>query len=386
MKLAVYAILAMLIIPLNSGLSADESATVIVRAHRLHTGTGEVLTPGSVLIRGGKIADVAAAHEVEGAKIIAVPVLIPGLVDAASRTGLGSQDAERTKELTPDLVVESVIDWADRDFAEQLSNGTTSVQISPGTGNVIAGRPCIAKTIGDPEKRVIVRQSGLLISVCSDPASGNAARSRPDSIYVRQPTNRMGVIWMLRSTFQATAAGKESSPVLQEVVAGKIPVFAVSRTQYDIQALMTVADEFGFHPILVGGQEAWQVTDELAAHKTSVILQRTTPGANRGDEGTRLCADNSVKLHAAGIPFCHAEGDLLDQARFAVRYGLAPEVALQSITSFPASILKIDDRVGSIAVGKDADLVAMDGNPLEFTTAIQWVMVDGAIQFEQAGN
>jgi imidazolonepropionase-like amidohydrolase len=70
---------------------------------------------------------------------------------------------------------------------------------------------------------------------------------------------------------------------------------------------------------------------------------------------------------------------LLDQARFAVRYGLSPEVALQAITCTPARLLGVDSRVGTLEAGLDADLLALDGDPLELTTSIAWVLVDGKI-------
>jgi len=151
-------------------------------------------------------------------------------------------------------------------------------------------------------------------------------------------------------------------------------------------ALMTLADEFSLQPILIGGQESWKVTDKLAERRMPVILQRNTPGSARGSERTRVSGDMAARLQAAGIPFCLSGGDLLEQIRFAVRYGLEEKAALAAVTSSPAAILGIDDRVGTIQAGRDADFVALDGPPLEFTTAITWVMVAGVIQFEQAGN
>lgn len=374
----------------------EESAVVMIHADAVHTGTGQVLSPGSVLIRDGKIAEVGENLSADGARILNVKTLIPGLVDASSRSGLGRLDDEVTKEITPELFSSSVVDWTDRDFAEQIAAGTTCINLCPSTSNVVAGISTAVKTAGRGSggihaERIVCERTGLMISVCSDPASGNTSRSRPDSIYVRQPTNRMGVVWMLRSTFHkartADAASVESQlTTVQEALSGTLPLFAVSRTQYDIQALMTLSDEFDFRPVLIGGQEAWQVTEELAERQIPVILHRTVPGSSRGDERTRVCADMAARLQAAGIPFCLAEGDLLDQARFAVRTGLPAASALAAITSSPAEILGIGDRVGSIAVGKDADLVALDGAPLAFTTSVQWVMVDGTLQFEQADN
>ena len=369
----------------RSGAVMGDDA-ILIKSEELHTGTGEVLRPGCVLIKDGKIIEVGESLTAEGAKVIEVKSLIPGFVDAASRVGVNRLDDERTDEITPDLASASIVDWRDNEFLEQLAVGTTCVHLTPWTSNVVAGLSSAVKTFGATDKRVVANRTGLAISVCSDPASGNNSRSRPDSIYVRQPTNRMGVVWMLRNAFHATQNGKLDSAAMKDVTAGTLPIFAVSRTQYDIQALMTLADEFSFHPILIGGQECWKVTDEIAERKMSVILQRVIPGSSRGDERTRISADMAARLNKAGVTFCLSGGDLLDQMRFAIRFGLPAESALATITSSPAAILKIDDRVGSISAGKDADLVALNGNPLEFTTAIQWVMVDGAIQFEQAGN
>lgn len=367
------------------GIAAEENV-VLIQAETLMTGKGEVLSPGSVLIKDGKILEVGAGLSADGAKVVQVKCLIPGLIDAAARTGVSSLDNERTEEITPDLVSSAIVDWTDKEFAQHTASGTTCVHLTPGTSNVIAGLAGAVKTSGPLDGRIVAAKTGLAISVCSDPASGNTSRSRPDSIYVRQPTNRMGVVWMLRSAFHSTQAGKFDSPAMKLAAAGELPIFAVSRTHYDIQSLLSLADEFSFHPTLIGGQEAWKLTDELAQRKIAVVLQRATPGSSRGEERTRVSGNMAARLNTAKVQFCLSGGDLLDQMRFAVRFGLPAEAALAAVTSSPAAILKIDDRIGSIEVGKDADLVGLNGDPLEFSTAIQWVMVDGAIQFEQAGN
>ena len=92
------------------------------------------------------------------------------------------------------------------------------------------------------------------------------------------------------------------------------------------------------------------------------------------------------RLHEADVSFCFSGSGLLNQARFAVRFGLPKPAALQAMTSDAAEILGVGDKVGTISIGKAADLVALSGDPLEFTTPIQWVMVDGVIQFEESDN
>lgn len=361
----------------------EPAADVLIRAQHLYTGTGDVLSPGSVLIRNGRIEAVGAELEVGSATLVSVHSLIPGLVDAYTQTGLGGADREQTEELTPGLTTVPIIDWSARDFQEQLESGTTCLGVAPGTENVISGLGCAVKTAGEQSRRVVSERTGLFISLCSDPTSGNGARSRPDSIYVRQPTNRMGVVWMLRTTMHAAQNSQDADKTLQEALRGDLPVFSVSRTDHDIRALLTLSEEFRFRPSIIGGQEAWRSVDAIAAGVESVVLERQAPWTSRGGERTRTSAETAARLAEHGVRFCFSQGDLLDQARFAVKFGLPRDAALNAITSAPAAILNIDDRVGTIAVGRDADLVAVSADLFEFTSAIQWVMVDGTIRYRQ---
>jgi imidazolonepropionase-like amidohydrolase len=123
--------------------------------------------------------------------------------------------------------------------------------------------------------------------------------------------------------------------------------------------------------------------DAILERKPTIIYTAMINAANsrelRGTEGTERRFNVVGQLANADVPFCLAGEKLLDQARFATRFGLDRSVALESITSKSAKALQQDKRVGSIAVGKDADLLAFNGDPLEFTSSIQWTMVDGKI-------
>ena len=273
---------------------------------------------------------------------------------------------------------------------EARSEGITTVQVLPATENVFAGMACVIKTAGPIEKRVVAPDHAVVMAVSSDPTSRNRSRSRPDSIYVRQPTNRMGVVWIVRNALQqATQSGQESelSPaaneLLSKIARGTQEVCCVSRTDFDIRSALQLGNGYGYQPTIYGGGEVYRMIDEFATSKSKLVFTALTSGSSgralRGAEGTDLRWNVPGKLQAAGIQFCLAGTHLLDQARFAVRFGLAPEQALQAVTSGPAKILRIDDRVGSIRVGKDADLVALSGDPWQPTSAIKWTMVAGDI-------
>ncbi len=355
---------------------------LLITAAKVYTMTGPPLTPGAVLVSNGKIAQVGAKLSAPaGAKVLDLGsgVLMPGLVDAYSSAGIAHSQAEMTKEITPEYRVLTAVDWHARAFREALAEGTTTLGLAPGTEAVFAGLSCAVKTAGS--QRVLQKETGLVITMASDPATGNTSRGRPDSIYVRQPTNRMGVVWLLRSTFdKAARAQSPGLAAVHEALAGRRRIYAVSRTDNDLLSLLRVANEFHFEPTVIGGHEAYKVRTELAAAKTPVILSPlTTSSAILGAEGSEIVWNQPGLLHKAGVTFALSGGHLLDQARFAIRYGLPADVALEAITRTPARLLGLENRIGTLQEGRDADLLALDGDPLELTTAIKWVLVDGTI-------
>lgn len=361
----------------------------LIRARRVYTMNGPPMENMEVLVRDNRIVGFGEHVVPIGTyQLVEVDTLMPGLVDAASGVGLRGGDSESTREVTPEFETATTIDWHSRDFPAAVRSGITAVNIMPGTDNVISGLACVAKTAGADtsleanNKRLLVAQSGLALAVCSDPTGGNRSRTRPDSIYVRQPTNRMGVVWIIRARLQDARQPAEddaTSQRLHPVLTGKLPVFGVSRTAYDIETLFTLGAEFGFKPILFGGHEAYRKIDLLTAEQTPVVYTAPLGGATRGEERTELFWNTPAMLDEAGIAVSLGGGDLLERARFARRNGMNEDSALAAITSRPADLLGVGDRVGRIAADYDADLIALDGDPLDFTSKIQWVMVDGQL-------
>ncbi len=305
--MALWGALAILCCTAAKPSTAQESRTVLIQAQHVHLGDGQVLSPGSVLVSDGKIVNVAESQPApEGAETVEVDHLMPGLVDAyASAGGIVANDAEITREVTADFTLDGAIDWTSRTFDRRLAEGVTTLHLAPGTDNVFAGLSTIVKTTGvSPEQRTVQDQAALVISVCSDPAQRNQARSRPDSIYVRQPTNRMGVVWIVRSQLHKAKLAAEadvaslsgSVRIMQEAIAGDKPVFAVSRTQYDMRALFSIAQEFGISPVVIGGEESWRIVDELVENHASVVLGPLRPGQENGPERAALCDHGAASV------------------------------------------------------------------------------------------
>lgn len=370
---------------------ADQDAATLIKAKHVYTVDGKVLSPGQVLVRDGKLVAVGQTVEVGGSVTeIEVDTLMPGIINASSRAGLRGGGAEVSREVTPEFDTSSTIDWRARDFAEAIDQGVTTVQVLPETQSVFSGFACVMKTSGTPAQRLLNAEQGVVLAISSDPTSRNRSRSRPDSIYVRQPTNRMGVVWIVRSTLHRTQLGHasdalapETTSILQGVLDGSRPVLSVSRMDYDIRSALELGESYGFLPTIYGGDEVYKMVGEFKASKAKLVYTALTTNSSnrslRGSEGTQLRWNVAGKLHTAGIPFCLGGNNLLDQARFAVRFGLPKPDALAAITLRPAEILNMDQRMGSITAGKDADLVALSGDPLQPTSSVVWTMVSGKI-------
>jgi imidazolonepropionase-like amidohydrolase len=383
--LATAVVLSGLLIP----RAVNAADATLIRARRVYTMTGPPRENVEVLVRDGRIVGIGERVVPLGTyQVLEVDTLMPGLVDAYSSAGLRGGDSESTREVTPEFETATTIDWHSRDFAEAVRQGITAVHIMPGTDNVISGLACVAKTAGTDlsleadNRRLVKPQSGLALAVCTDPTGGNRSRTRPDSIYVRQPTNRMGVVWIIRARMQDARTPDDeddTSQRLSKVLEGELPVFGVSRTAFDIETLFTLGDEFGFAPVLFGGHEAYRKVDLLAERNTPVVYSAPLAGTTRGRERTDLFWNTPGMLDAAGVAVSLGGGDLLERARFAHRNGMPAESALAAITSRPAELLGVGERIGRISADCDADLIALDGPPLEFTSSLRWVMVDGQL-------
>jgi len=360
----------------------------IVKAGKVYTSNGAPLAPGAVRIKDGKIAEVAATiSPPAGVKVIDLGngVLMPGLVDAFTSIGVEGGVVESTREVTPSLRVIDAVDWSSRPFHRARADGITTVGLVPGSDNVVSGLSCIVKTGGQRTTRVIKADHALVMTLCSDPSSGNNSRNRPDTIYTRQPTNRMGTVWILRSAFdqaKSTPGAKDAAP-LREALSGARPVYCVSRSDSDLLAALRLMKEYPVSLTLAGAQEAYKIQENLAAARTPLLLGPIGTTASEGPEGTDTILNLPGTLHDAGLPFALTGGNLLAQARVAVRHGLPREAALAAISSTPAKILGIDQRLGAIAVGRDADVIALSGDPFDLTSVIRWTMIDGVIRAEE---
>lgn len=171
------------------------------------------------------------------------------------------------------------------------------------------------------------------------------------------------------------------------VLKGEIPVFIHANEIRQIQAALDWAEEENIKVVLVGGYDAWRITEELKRKDIPVIIDGIHRLPARRWEAYDTPFSLAGKLYQAGVRFCIAtsgspfgaasERNLPYHAATAAAYGLPPEVALKAITLFPAEILGVRDRVGSLETGKDATLIVTNGDPLKVTTAVEMEFIQG---------
>ena len=371
---------------------------------------------GSVLIRDGKIAEV-------GEKVMAPPgativdatgkYLMPGIIDCHSHIAADSIN-EGSVSVSAMVGIEDVLNPGDISIYRALAGGVTTANVLHGSANAIGGKCTVIKLRWGKDAHDMIFQGampGIKFALGENPKrSGNQGIGRVAG-NLRYPATRMGVEDVIREAFTEAkqyqqswadyrakvARGESATPPrrdlrlepLVEVLEGKRFVHAHCYRQDEILMLLRVADEFGFKiRTLQHVLEGYKVAKEIAAHGA---------GASTFSDwwSYKLEAYDAIPYNAAImmrkgiIVSLNSDSDELmrhlnDEAAKTMKYGgLTEDEALSTITINPAKQLAIDNRVGSIEVGKDADLALFDKHPLSNYAKVERVYIDGEEYFDR---
>ncbi len=370
---------------------------LLIKNGILHT--MEVREPirGDLLIRNGKIAEIAEEIKMtEQAEILDARGLhvYPGFLDAHSHIGLSEEKKtttndmsnENTQPITPAIRAVDGINPMDGAFHRALAAGITGVMTGPGSSNPIGGQFAFIKTMGrSVDHMTVLAPAALKIAFGENPISCYGTNGNV-------PSTRMGIASLIREELfrarqylETNGAKDFALECYRPLFEGKIPLKAHVHRAHDILTAIRIAKEFGVYltldhcteghliaqeiaksgcPAIVGPSLSSRTKDEVSFSdfKTAGILQRA--GVT-----VALTTDHPVTPIDC-LPLC---------AGLAVREGMDEWDAMRAITINAARICRVDHRLGSLRVGKDADLVLCDGKPTELATRVHATIVDGRV-------
>lgn len=380
---------------------------LILKNSKIITMAGHDYRLGDIAIEGSKIKSIGKNLPVSDFdKVIDCTgkTILPGFIEAHSKLGIvedgslveGDDSNEYVNPITPHLRAIDAINPMDITLAEAYQGGVTTVCTCPGSSNVIGGIASIIKTYGHRIDDMLVNKTfALKVAFGEDPKSNYISRKS-------SPVTRMAIAGMLRQQFyEAINYQKKRSltyenvggqleydmknEILLKVLSREIPIIAHANRMDDIHTAMRVAREFNLRMILVQCSEAHLMTEEIKKAGYPIVLRPMLTGRPSIETANMSHCAPAILEHA-DITFCISTDAPTIPAQFlptsagcAVRDGLSSRKALEAITIKPAQVLGIANRVGSLEVGKDADIVVYNGKPFNLMSRIEMVLIDGNI-------
>lgn len=383
---------------------------ILIKNARIYTMVDDqIIENGDILLKDGKIEAIAKdLDRPDGAYTIDAGgrMLTPGLIDPHSHIGLDEEGTgavgmdynETSSPVTPEMRAIDGIYQDDDGFLSARQGGVTSVITGPGSANAFGGSFVAMKTAGRRVDDMIIKEP-----VAMKMAFGE----NPKRVYGSDdsaPVTRMGIMALMRDTFykaQEYMKAKESKKeedhpdfniqyeALIPVLKGDLIVKAHAHRTDDIFTAIRLAKEFNLNMTLDHCTEGHLIADILGAEGYSAICGPNLSGASKYELRNRSFTTPAV-LHQQGIKFAiMTDNSVIPTAQLpicaglAVRSGLPELEGLKAITIYAAEITGISDRVGSLKVGKDADLVIWEGNPVKDIDAeARITIIDGEIVFD----
>lgn len=391
--------IALVGLALSAPLAAAQENSWSIFAERLYTGDG-VRENQLITVRDGKVSTITPGT-LPGEDGLRAAAVTAGMIDLSVRLLDGWSGVEHQDELSPGMRAADAIDLFDERWRSVARSGVTTALVNPPDFDVIGGRGLVVKTAGGElgTARSLLEDAVLRGAIGSQPSARNhPAFGRPEDLFSRRPTTRMGVEWEQRRAFYEAAA-KRGTPaadepgnaVLLATLSGELPYFVQAWTTQDIRTTVFLKEELereqlGTPRIVIdAAAEAWREPELLVRSGVAVVLPPFPPEGRTGD-GAFMTIGCARALVARGVPVAlsahgdtSAAGSLGRQAGWAMRGGLSLEEALAAVTTTPARLLGLEDQVGAVAVGRAADLVLWSGTPFEASSAVIGVLVDGVL-------
>jgi imidazolonepropionase-like amidohydrolase len=395
----------------------------VYRGARILTAAGTPIEHGILVVANGKITAIGREEQVSvpaGAVVrdLTGKTIIPGLVDTHSHVGIyprpavpaNSDGNEATNPATPGLRALDAIYPDDPGIRMAVAGGVTTANIMPGSSNVIGGQTVYVKLRGHTVEQMHITGSKVLGGL----KMANGENPKGYGRRQQAPATRMKVAALQREQFikardyqqkwanyrKTISDGKSPKGPMPETDLGMEPLVEAlehKRTVHfhshradDLLTAVRIAEEFGFELVLHHVTEGYRVADELARHHIPVTL--TLPDSPGGKlEAAGIIEENAAALEKAGAEVAINTDDFITESRFllrtgaiAIRGGMPEESALRALTIRPARMLHLEDRVGSLEAGKDADFAVLSGPPFSVYTKVLETYIDGVREFDSS--
>jgi len=424
--------LSLLLMLLTSAQGIGQE-TLAIKGGKIITLAGDDIEGGTIVIRDGKITAIGKDLEIPvDARVIdaAGKVVMPGFVEAHSSEAMSQ--ANETNPFVPYVSVMDSVDPMRPYFDEARRNGVTSVAVVPGNSTMIGGQAAVLKTGGQfVEYMVLKRNAGVKISlrpIGTSSRMGHLAALRKaleDAREKRESADSKDKDKEGDDTKEGDddeegdddkdddeegdegdteAASKPANPTQSELdksmlqlVSGNLPAFIYCENAMDVENALALIKDFGIKPLLVLGKDCHKAAKLVADSGYPVILDSTLVFWDRDErtmEEERVVVTEAFRNHDVPFAFQVARANqntlgnnyLWYQAATAVKYGMAKDDALKSLTILPARFLGVDKFVGSLEVGKDGDVIVLTGDPLKVDTWVENTIVNGQVVYEREND
>jgi imidazolonepropionase-like amidohydrolase len=369
---------------------------ILIRGGTVHDGRGKVLKDTDVLIEGKIIKEIGHAIEVsDDTEIFDAKgkLVFPGFIESLNVWGCmgpGWEDNdlnEISEPITPEMNVVYSFDQDSMMFQRVFEYGVTSAGITPSTSNVLGGYAGVFKTYGKhPYEMLIKEKAAMVSSVTIETKKVYGSRNIA-------PMTRMGSFALLKKALIKALDYKKDgnqdydskSDALQKVVNREVPLFVNCNTKSEMDAIELALKDFPIDVVFTGAFGVNENTGKIIKNKFSLILGDLTNAMSSVNskvdfESIKKLMENGVDIavSSCGDKVSSGKESLLWNAILCYKHGLESDDVLRMITSIPAKILGVDNKIGSIEVGKDADIVIWQDNPIEtYTARVEATFING---------